>query len=265
MNRQDLLDQIRSCALGHPLTWYQATDSTNTQAISAACAGQADHGAVFIAGRQTQGRGTDGNEWASSHADGLWMSLVLRSDAPMASAMTLMPAIAIAKALMQNWGVDAHLKWPNDVMVADRKIAGILVESIVQAAGLVHIIGIGVNLNQEEFKGDLATIACSARMVLDRHIPVPIFFGQLMAEIEHWWQRPSDWTATWCAMSRMVGSQVLLKRDGKQVVVKVTGLSPDGYLRVTDAQGETHEIISRVGLDVRLIEPQTNRSDQDVA
>ena len=253
MNRQDLLEQVQAIQFGHPLIWFESTDSTSTQAAKAVASGQTDHGAVFVAGQQTAGRGTDGNRWESSQPKGLWMSLVLRRESPSATAISLMPGIAIAKILRQKWGIDAHLKWPNDVLVEDRKIAGILVESIAQAAGVVHVVGIGVNLNQSCFEAELATIACSASMVLDRQIPLPIFFGQLMTELEHLWQRPSDWIECWTAMSRMVGRQILLKQNGPETVATVTGLSASGGLLAIDAQGKSREIISRAGLDVRII------------
>ncbi len=263
MNREDFLDQLGGCAFGRPLNWFDVTDSTNTRAVGAVMAGQADHGAVFIAGRQTAGRGSDGHSWESNEPAGLWMSLVLRSQHPATPELTLMPAIAVAKVLREKWGVDAHLKWPNDVLVGDRKIAGILVESIVQAADVVHVTGIGVNLNQACFSGELKAGACSARMVLDRAVPPPTFFGQLVAELESWWQRPCEWVRMWSSLTRMIDRRVELNRNGDVQTVQVIGLTPQGHLRVRDEQGEESQVISRSGLDVRppRLDEQENHDD----
>lgn len=265
MNREDLLDQLSGRALGRPLKWFDVTDSTNTQAVSAVMAGQADHGAVFIAGRQTAGRGTDGHSWDSSEPVGLWMSIVLREQHSASPELTLMPAIAVAKVLREKWGIDAHLKWPNDVLVGDRKIAGILVESIVQAGGVVHVVGIGVNLNQTGFSGELKATACSGRMVLDRVLPLPIFFGQLVAELESWWRRPQEWVQAWSSLTAMIGRRAELIRSGSAQTVQVMGLTPLGHLLVRDEMGEETQVISRSGLDVRLPSRNAKENHEDAA
>lgn len=193
------------------------------------------------------------------------MSIVLREQHSASPELTLMPAIAVAKVLREKWGIDAHLKWPNDVLVGDRKIAGILVESIVQAGGVVHVVGIGVNLNQACFTGDLAAKACSARMVLDRVVPLPIFFGQLVAELETWWQRPQEWVQVWSSFTTMIGRRAELIRKDTTQTVQVMGLTPQGHLRVSNEQGDETQVISRSGLDVRLPSRDAKEKHEDAA
>lgn len=253
MTRDDLLEQLTTRELGRPLIFFEATDSTNTQAMRAAVAGEAGHGAAFVAARQTAGRGTDGNAWQSSEAQGLWMSLVLREEGPIRPAVTLMPAIALAWVLRAKYGVDAHLKWPNDVLVGHRKIAGILVESVAQAGGAIHVLGIGVNLNQAEFSGQLQEIATSVRGVTDRSVSVPVFFGQLLAEMERLWHGPHDWPRLWLPYSRMLNAKIELKQAGAITPAVALGLTDEGFLRVREAAGTERVIMSRTGLDVRIV------------
>lgn len=253
MTRDDLLEQLTTRELGRPLVYFDETDSTNSQAQRAAAAGEAGHGAVFVAARQTAGRGTDGNTWQSADGQGLCMSLILREEGPIRPAITLMPAIAIARVLRSKYGVDAHLKWPNDVLVGDRKIAGILVESIPQAAGVSHVMGIGVNLNQKEFAAELRPIATSVCKVIDRSVSLPVFFGQLMLEIERLWLGPHDWPAIWLPYSRMVNARIELKQGGQVTQVVALGLTDEGFLRVRESSGRERVIISRTGLDVRFV------------
>lgn len=253
MNRDDCLGQLTTREFGRPLVFFDETDSTNTQAMRAAVAGEAGHGAVFIAQKQTAGRGTDGNTWQSASGQGLWMSVILREAGPIRPAITLMPAIALARVLRTMYGVDAHLKWPNDVLVGPRKIAGILVESVPQAAGVIHVMGIGVNLNQTEFGAELKEIATSVREVIDRAVPVPVFFGQFMLEMEKLWNGPHDWPALWLPYSRMVNASVELKQGGMATQAVALGLTDEGFLRVREVSGIERVIMSRTGLDVRIL------------
>ena len=254
MDRQDLLDQLTTGVLGRPLFLYDSTDSTSTQATLALASGRVGHGAAFVAARQTAGRGADGSRWESSEADGLWMSLVLESPAPStAAALALMPGIAVAAVLRDSWGIDAHLKWPNDVMVGTRKIAGVLVESRrVASGGLSHVVGIGVNLHQTSFPAPLRHSAVSARMVRGDRLPTPIFFGQLMSAIEALWAEPATWVDLWLSRTRMIGRRATLHDGLGERSVDVVGVSREGALQVRGQDGEVEQIISRTGLDVRV-------------
>lgn len=253
MTRDDLLEQLTTREIGRPLVWFESTDSTNTQAMQAALSGEAGHGATFVAARQTAGRGTDGHAWESGEAQGLWMSLILRDEGPIRPAMTLMPAVAVANILRQKYGVDAHLKWPNDVLVGSRKIAGILVETIAQAAGAIHVVGIGVNLNQPEFTGDLKEVATSVRQVVDQQVLLPVFFGQLVAELERLWHGPHDWPRLWLPLTRMIGAAIELRQGGAVDQAVVLELTDEGFLRVRASSGQERIVMSRTGLDVRIV------------
>ena len=148
-------------------------DSTQSVAFALAERGAADR-TVVVADQQLAGRGRRGRTWSAPTGTSLLASIIVRPRLPQAllSTLSLTTAVAAAEALRRVAHVDARLKWPNDVLVSGRKIAGILLESRtggVPAPGgsahagpaIVTIIGVGINLGQREFPVDLADSATS--------------------------------------------------------------------------------------------------------
>jgi len=119
------------------------------------------HGTAVVADIQTAGIGRHGHTWHSEDLGGLYLSIVLRMPlaSPSMPVLTMALGLAVQRAVNDVAQVSADLRWPNDVMLSERKLAGIL----VQAAGDALIAGIGVNVNQETFPLDLAGIATSLR------------------------------------------------------------------------------------------------------
>src|SRR5688572_12997594 len=134
---------------------HGVVDSTNERALASVADGSARHGDVHVAEGQSAGRGRRGNAWASARGEGLYLSLVLLPAAPPRPvALTMGAGLAVLEAVHALGARAASLKWPNDVLVGDAKLAGILVE----ARGLhpAHaVVGIGLNVRQREFPGEL--------------------------------------------------------------------------------------------------------------
>jgi BirA family biotin operon repressor/biotin-[acetyl-CoA-carboxylase] ligase len=163
---------LTTTALGRRLERHIETESTNDLALSAALAG-AVHGAVYLAEHQSKGRGRQGRTWHSPPGTGLWFSLVLRFPLPVGEAwrITLGAGVAVAEAA-RSLGVDAQVKWPNDVLADGRKLAGVLTETRTEGRTLAFsVLGIGVNVNQdrEDFPPDLRRIATSLKAESGRH------------------------------------------------------------------------------------------------
>jgi BirA family transcriptional regulator, biotin operon repressor / biotin---[acetyl-CoA-carboxylase] ligase len=141
---------------------FDEIDSTNSAAMLAAQAGAAE-GTVFLAERQTEGRGRGGNSWYSE-GDAIYLSVVLR---PKVSAndvliLSLATGLAVSFALEDTCAVVADLRWPNDVMLREKKLGGILCELNIEAANVRHaVLGIGLNVNQEEFPDGIRQVATS--------------------------------------------------------------------------------------------------------
>src|SRR5687768_16481145 len=182
MDTDDFTRALGPLAPRYRVTWYDVTDSTNTRALEALADGTARDGDVFVAGRQTAGRGTDGHVWVSDEPLGLWTSIVF-TEPLRARPLSLLPAVALAIVLRRDHGVAAHLKWPNDVLVGagedTRKIAGILVESHRSPTAFGWVVGVGVNLNHYHFEPPLDAIATSLRMQARIAVSVGTFFASL--------------------------------------------------------------------------------------
>jgi BirA family transcriptional regulator, biotin operon repressor / biotin---[acetyl-CoA-carboxylase] ligase len=137
--------------LGVPRVHYRVTDSTNARARSLAIAG-APHGTVVTAGEQSAGRGRQGRVWSAAPGRALLGSIVIRDPVAL---LPLAAGVAVADVV----GLSARLKWPNDVLVAERKVAGILVEGRPQEGWAVVGIGLNVALRLDDFPAELRETA----------------------------------------------------------------------------------------------------------
>jgi len=146
--------------IGRPRVHRRTTDSTNERAKELALAG-APHGALVTADEQTAGRGRQGRAWVAPPGKALLMSVVLRDLGAAQAYLPLAAALAVCEASEQSAPVRCAIKWPNDVWVDGRKVAGILVEGRPQEGWAVLGIGINVSTTADEFPDDLRDIATS--------------------------------------------------------------------------------------------------------
>lgn len=165
--RANALLPSRGGTLGRPLQFVDVTTSTNDDALEAARAG-APHGATFVADLQTAGRGRRGARWSAPAGDDLTFSVLLRPklEPASASALTLAIGLAVRAACARRVSAPVSLKWPNDLWVLDRKLAGILVESTLHAGRPSAVVaGVGINVCSREFPPDLAHPATSLALL----------------------------------------------------------------------------------------------------
>ncbi len=169
---------------------FSETDSTNDLARRAGDAGAAE-GLVFFAETQRAGRGRRGRAWASRAGSGLWFSTVLRPRAAREKwpRLTLLAVRAVLESLARVAGVTAVWKWPNDVMVGSRKLAGILVEATPDFA----VLGIGLNVRQRKanFPAELRDRAVSVEMITGSGIDREALAAAILSQVDRWYQ--SDW------------------------------------------------------------------------
>jgi BirA family biotin operon repressor/biotin-[acetyl-CoA-carboxylase] ligase len=171
----DVLSRLSSRSFWKSFSFLPVTDSTNSGAAEAAEQG-APNGSVFCADAQTGGRGRFDRRWESPSGVNLYVSILLRPpvDSQRAPQLTLVTAVALAKAVEEVAKVPALLKWPNDLYLAGKKAAGILAEMSTDADRLRHVvIGVGLNVNAQEsdFPQDLRRSATSLRLASGRTIP----------------------------------------------------------------------------------------------
>ena len=163
----DLRSRLGECPLIREILVFQETGSTNDQAAQMGRHGTAGGVAIF-AEKQTAGRGRFGRRWESASHRGLWFSLLLRPELPMMlwPRLTTWAALGVASAIDGTAGERATVKWPNDVYLKGKKVAGILIETGTDAdGGVFAVLGIGVNVNHEpdDFPGELQDKAGAIR------------------------------------------------------------------------------------------------------
>ena len=160
------------------LAWYEQVPSTNDLAAVAAEQGAVE-GAVVAANTQTAGRGRMGRSWSSPAGAGVYVSAVLRPSAQVVPLLTIAAGVAVAEGVQAATGLDPRVKWPNDVCVGPRKLAGVLAEAGSSAGGVQHVVlGFGINLLTAAYPPDVATRATSIEIELGR----PVDRGLVLAE-----------------------------------------------------------------------------------
>ncbi len=218
---------------------------TSTQAVAfdLAAAGAAD-GTVVVAEHQTAGRGRRGHVWEDEPGQSLLLSIVVRPRLAVAHwpLLGFAAAVAVAEALERTAGVGCRLKWPNDVLVAGRKIAGILVES--RAGSGPVIVGIGINVGQTRFPPPLAGLATSVLLETGRRCDRAGLLHVLLSRFDAWRQRLeaegfAPVRQRWLAFDDTIGRRV---RAGG-VEGRATGLDEDGAL-VLEAGAGVHRLVA---------------------
>ena len=247
MNKETLQAGLKTKIFGRNLIYFDVTGSTNEEAKRKTQNKLLPEGTVYLASRQTAGRGTEGNSWLSDNMEGLLFSLVINYDEKVSPITSLLPSIAIVNVLKNSYNIPAHVKWPNDVLIDNKKVCGILCEGV---PGKQLIIGVGVNVNQKSFQDEIAHKAISMFQVTNKNYPIEKLFQLYMLEMENLFYSNTDLREEWIKNSKMFGKRITAIRDNKAVSVVVTGISPEGYLEVMHPDGKKEEWISRAGLDI---------------
>jgi BirA family biotin operon repressor/biotin-[acetyl-CoA-carboxylase] ligase len=163
--------------------WYAEVGSTNDVAATLADRGEPE-GTVVIADAQTAGRGRHGRTWASPSGAGLYMSAVMRPAPHAVGLLTIAAGVALADGIQAATGLQPQLKWPNDVYMGGRKLAGILAEAGTSAAGVQHVVlGCGINLMPAAYPADVAARATSVESELGRPVDRGLLLTQCLAEL----------------------------------------------------------------------------------
>ena len=235
---EEIRDLLDTAVIGREMAVYQTLASTNDAAWQHAAAG-AEDGFVVLAEEQTAGRGRMGRGWFSPHG-GLWMSIVLRPDAPAerATALTMAASVAVAKAIRKYPGCTATIRWPNDILIDGKKVGGVMVETgSSRSLHGVCILGIGVNVNCTQFPDELAAIATALALHVKTRIRraelarlALAFLDELYGQI-----RRGDYGAAgeeWLALSSSVGQRITIMRNGRTYKGEVVDMDPMAGLMV---------------------------------
>jgi BirA family transcriptional regulator, biotin operon repressor / biotin---[acetyl-CoA-carboxylase] ligase len=230
----------RGLRWGNPLSYASETGSTNDDALAAARAG-APSGSVFLTDHQTRGRGRRGKTWLGAPAQNLLFSILLRPSVlrppgtPLVSALTLAVGLGVRQALAAPSRTALALKWPNDVLAGERKLAGILCEAQLDSHALVAVvIGVGINVHVSLLPPELASTSVCLEALAEPGTPLEreALLADVLASV--------DARVTPCLEH---GFRDLLPEFGEHDAlagqrVEVSGASPFvGIARGVDAEG----------------------------
>lgn len=183
----ELRRALRGCTIGREILVLDETTSTNDFLFGIATP-QTPEGIIVFAERQTAGRGQHGNRWESAAGKGLWFSVLLRPNIlpDESPRLTTWAAQTVAESIRREFSLDATVKPPNDVYVAGRKIAGVLLEMRAIPEGHVGILGIGINVNHapEDFPDELRERAGSLAMGVAHSIDRQAFALSVLRELD---------------------------------------------------------------------------------
>jgi BirA family biotin operon repressor/biotin-[acetyl-CoA-carboxylase] ligase len=219
------IDRVRREFPGRAIDYVASLDSTMRAAVGRPA------GYAVVAGEQTAGQGRHGHSWHSEAGSGLYCSLVLEPRPLLTLALGLATAGAIAHAV----GVECDLRWPNDVMLGGKKVAGIL----VQLSGAIAIAGIGINLRHTAFPAELETIATSLKTHTSKEPDAAgILIALLHAVDRYTSQAPEDILRLFThASTYAAGRRVRVEQAGGVIEGTTAGLDASGFLIVRKDDG----------------------------
>ena len=227
------------------LRCYDVTDSTNTRAKEYVLSGERE-AAVFVANSQTAGRGRMGRSFFSPKDTGVYLSLLIPVEGTLAGAVSLTSgaAVAVARAIAAVTGIEVSIKWVNDLYYRGRKVCGILAESFVWEDVRYVILGVGVNLDTEDFPEELRERAGSLlkKNEGDR-------LSLTVSMIEHLYEMMTEsgsesWIEEYRSRSMVLGQPIVYWIDGEARYGQAVAIEEDGALVVLRENGERERLSS---------------------
>ena len=248
---------LKTQSIGKVIHYHDELGSTNTELMELGEKG-ASEGTVVIADRQTQGKGRLDRTWISPPGVNLYISILFRPEilAKDSTVFTFLASIAL-KETMERTGVqNTNIKWPNDIQINGKKVAGVLTEMQTrrEMANFI-VVGIGVNINMTSDEmnremGSISLIATSIKEALGKDIERAKFAADLLLELEKWYQLFSTqrkkpileyWTENWGDLNKRVLVKIESERDFEGIAI---GVDESGYLLVEKEDGEVSKIIT---------------------
>lgn len=238
---------------------YESLPSTNTEAARFASAGAAE-GLSILADEQTAGRGRLQRTWVSPRGAGLYLSILLR---PLISLegwplITFAASLAVNEALVDACDLATDIKWPNDILSGERKLCGILSETVETTMGRAAIVGIGINLSRQAFAPELADIATSVEEEVGRCPDREVLLTSVLENFGCWYGKLQESNGAhnvreaWTASSSYARGKAIKVMNGNEVLEGITdGLEMDGALRLRTSGGEIKVIRAGDVLSVR--------------
>lgn len=231
LNLERVQERLTTSVLGRRLVYFTSTSSTQDIARREAEEG-APEGTVVIAEEQTAGRGRLGRSWVSPAGNNLYLTLLLRPDLPRLRVLGMAAPLAAVRAVKTLTGLEPVLKWPNDVLLSGRKLAGVLIDSELSGGDVQYALaGVGVNVNLDiEETPEVSSIATSIKREFGRAVSREDVLTALLNEFEALYlsATPSGIRLAW---------RDRLETLGRQVTVTFRGSSHEGVAEDITSEG----------------------------
>ncbi len=225
---------------------FDSLPSTNLEAARRAGEG-APEGLCVVASEQTSGRGRLEREWVSPRGAGLYFSIILRPGFEQSAwpLLSLMAAVAVHDTLFDSCALRTDIKWPNDVLANDKKLCGILAETVETSLGRAVVIGIGINLTNHSFPAELDKVAASVEAATEQTPDLEVVLEALVRYLARYYQvlqqpdGPEAIAREWCRRSSYSkGKRIRVSYGNESFQGTTRGLESDGALRVETSEGE---------------------------
>ncbi len=248
---------LETTLMGREIYHYMLLDSTQDVAIRLA-ERNAPEGTVVVAETQKKGRARVGRRWMAP-AGGIWLSVILRPKLPAAEStiLPLVGALAVCNAIRKEYGLDARLKWPNDVVIGAKKVSGVLAEMSSEADRINYVVlGVGINANidskrlEKTVRGTKGFYGATSLMdELGTPVERITLLRRVLAEVEElynelWEEGRSTLIEKWKEHSATLGTTVTVSLNGASFVGRAVDLDYDGALLVRLPNGDIKRVIA---------------------
>lgn len=245
INYDEIKDELETKIIGRSIYHYKTIDSTNRKAKE--IASKVDEGTIVVAEEQTSGRGRLGRNWNSKMTKGIYTSIIVKpeTEPDKVAKLTLLAAAAVYQAL-KDLGVEAKIKWPNDVLVNGKKVSGILTEMNCELGIINYIvlgIGINVNHNLEDIPEDIREKATSLKIEVGQQIDRKHLFSRLLNHLDELYI-PFETTGDFESAldicrdnSAVIGEDIMVIQGNKTREGRAIGINHNGELMVHFAEG----------------------------
>lgn len=250
---EEISPYLKTNYVGKSILYYESIDSTNIKAKEIANK-DAINGTIIISEEQVSGKGRLGRSWVSPKYKGIWMSLILTPDInPInASKITLIGAAAVFKALAA-LKIDCKIKWPNDIIINNKKVCGILTEMSSELNRINYIImgmGINVNLDKIDFPPDLQNIATSLKIETNTTIQRKILTAEILNNFEYLYEELLNTNTIYNTIdickknSYILGKEIYVINRNEMLEAKALDIDESGELLVEFSNGIIKPVIS---------------------
>ncbi len=261
LNVNILEEKLSGKLFGRKIYYYPETGSTNDEAFSLGNAG-AFEGTAVIADSQTGGKGRLGRSWHSPACTNIYTSVILRPlmESSQASRIPIMVGVAVADVLENYCPGKISLKWPNDVLLNDKKVCGILSQAKITGGKVDFVvagIGINVNMNSNQFSEEIRSTATSLFEETGREISREDLLISLYENLEKWYKQLASKGVgpvkeKWLSRTKMIGQTVQVVFKDEIIAGKAAGLNDDGSLILVD---EGNKEIKVSAGDATIVKP----------